>query len=83
MLRSLFSSGQALKAHITPGASNNLRAAANRTANLIRSIPGGAEITVLAGPVCDGQLVWWKVSYEGQTGWKPESDGQTYFIAPE
>ena len=64
-----------------PCASNKLSAAANRAANLIRSIPGGAEITVLAGPVCDGELVRWKVSYEGQTGWTPESDGQTYFIA--
>jgi hypothetical protein len=71
------------KAHITPGTPNSLRESPTHTSKLLGSLPGGAEIQVLASPVCDGQLVWWQVSYQGHTGWTPESDGKTYFIVPE
>jgi len=70
------------KAHITLGPPNNLRAYPSRTGYLIGTIPGGAEIHVLAGPVCDGQFVWWQVAYRSQLGWTAESDGKTYFIVP-
>ena len=70
------------KAHITPGASNNLRKTASRNGHLVGTIPGGAEVQVLAGPVCDGSLFCWQIRYQGMTGWTPETDGSTYFITP-
>ena len=68
------------QARITAGTPNNLRTMASATGELVGTIPGGADVAVLAGPICSGGFSWWQVAYQGQTGWTPESDGHMYFM---
>lgn len=68
---------------VTPtGGPNNLRSAPAKSGSLLGEIPENGIFNVIGGPVCDGDLVWWQVDYNGQTGWTAESQGQTYFLQP-
>jgi hypothetical protein len=50
---------------------------------VIGLIPAGAAFNVLAGPLCDGRIHWWQVSYSGIVGWTIEGDGAyTYYLEP-
>jgi ABC-type antimicrobial peptide transport system permease subunit len=37
---------------------------------------------VLEGPVCAENMAWWKVQYQGQTGWTAEGQGTDYWLEP-
>lgn len=53
--------------------------------NIIGQLYPGTPLTVLEGPVCAGNLVFWKVedkSVPGQVGWMAEGDGQEYWLEP-
>lgn len=70
-------------ARVTPGTPNNLRTLPNVSADIIGRIPGGAEFTVIEGPVCDpAGLAWWQVSYSGLIGWTVEGQGGEYYTEP-
>jgi hypothetical protein len=71
-------------AQVTPGASNRLRSDPSIDGSVLGQIPGGAQISVLDGPVCDDAngIVWWQVEYNGQSGWTAESLGDSYFVEP-
>ena len=70
-------------ARVTPGDPNNLRALPNVSAPLVGRMPGGAEFTVMTGPVCDpAGMAWWQVTYNGLIGWTVEGQGGTYFVEP-
>lgn len=62
---------------------NRLRSSPNAGNNQIGSIPAGAMLIVLEGPVCDGRFTWWRVNYNNQVGWTAEggSDG-VYWMEP-
>jgi chitinase len=67
---------------VTPGASNNLRAAP-ATGAIVAAISAGAVVDVLDGTICtaDGVL-WWLVYYNGKVGYSAEGQGNTYFVVP-
>ncbi len=67
---------------ITPGSSNNVRDAASRDGNRMGSISGGEIISILEGPVCADELNWWRVEYQGGTGWTVEGTLEEYWIEP-
>ena len=71
-------------AQVTSGASNRLRSEPSIDGSVLGQIPGGAQISVLDGPVCDdvNAIVWWQVDYNGQVGWTAESLEDTYFVEP-
>lgn len=68
---------------VTPGEPNNLRDAPASNAGLVGQIPGGDVFRVVAGPDCDyfGRP-WWRVEYEGLTGWTVEGEDGVYFVEP-
>ncbi len=69
---------------VLPGPSNNVRVEpgiSGNPADILGKIPAYGVFTVLDGPVCSGEYVWWKIDYEGLQGWTVEgstSDG--YFV---
>ncbi len=68
---------------VTPGAPNRLRDQPSRQGGIIGMIPGGAPFVVLSGPVCDSQIVWWEVNYNGQVGYTAEIANNAYLVEPD
>lgn len=69
----------------TGGISNRLRSAPSTSAQQIGVIQPGETVSILDGPSCEAgaQIIWWRVSTRGITGWTAE--GQLpgdYFLAP-
>ncbi|MCC7448192.1 MAG: PD40 domain-containing protein [Anaerolineae bacterium] len=46
------------------------------------TIPPKGVFTVVEGPTCAGGYTWWKVNFNGTTGWTPEGDTETYWLEP-
>jgi len=46
--------------------------------NLV-NVPVRTALTIIGGPSCDGNLVWWETQYDGQTGWIAEINGYNIF----
>jgi uncharacterized protein YraI len=67
-------------ARISPGLPNRLRSSASTAAYVLALIPGGATVTVVGGPVCGENAVWWRVNYNGRIGWTMEGQGSQYWI---
>lgn len=48
----------------------------------IGSIPPNATVTILAGPQCASNILWWQVDYNGQVGWTGEGENGVYWLEP-
>ncbi len=46
------------------------------------TVPAGAQFTIVSGPVCGERRTWWEIGYNGQGGWLPESNDETYNFTP-
>ncbi len=67
---------------VTPGPANALRTNPG-TGTVIGEIPGGAVFQVTGGPQCGSEgRIWWRVTYNGQTGWTAEGQGAEYWLEP-
>ncbi|NDJ78416.1 MAG: SH3 domain-containing protein, partial [Chloroflexi bacterium] len=70
---------------VTPGDPNTVRSQpyAGGGSTILGYIPGGGVFNVLEGPSCgpDGRY-WWRVTYQGVTGWTPEGENSTYWLEP-
>jgi hypothetical protein len=43
----------------------------------------GTQMTVLAGPSCNGGYLWWRVELDdGTHGWVAEGSWSTYYLSP-
>lgn len=60
---------------VTPGLPNKVRLSPSLSAEQIGHIPGEGVFSVIDGPQCADGLNWWRVTYEGLTGWT--ADGKT------
>ena len=49
-----------------------LRSATSTTASILIQVPVGAELTMLDGPFCDGNILWWYVEYRDVHGYVGE-----------
>ncbi len=72
---------------VLPGDANLInskpaRLSEDSTNQRLGQIPGGGVFTVVAGPVCNGDIAWWQVEYEGVIGWTGEVQGNTYWVEP-
>jgi WD40 repeat protein len=67
---------------VTPGDANNVRSEPSTQSEHIGQIRGGEMFTVLEGPTCDGNYAWWKIEYNGLTGWTVEGSGDVYWLEP-
>lgn len=72
-----------------PDVSNNLWSKPVRNSDLVGRIAAGGSFTVLDGPECKDDGVWWKVrsTSNGREGWTRESGSHNtssdyYFVAP-
>lgn len=70
------------QARVTPGPSNRLRSVPALAGVTLGYIPGGATFTVLSGPVCESNLGWWQVNYNGLIGWTAEGQNGIYWLEP-
>jgi hypothetical protein len=61
---------------------NNLRTAADESAEILSQIPEGAELTVMGQQVCVNGMNWWYVRYGEIEGWTAEGQGQNYWLEP-
>jgi len=68
---------------VTPGLPNNLRSSPE-SGTVLGQIPGEAVFRVLEGPVCGkvNHRAWWRVEYEGMSGWTAESNETEYWVQP-
>jgi hypothetical protein len=69
---------------VTTGISNNIRQQPGSSSQLLGEIPPGATFNVSGGPSCStlDKIVWWKVDYNGISGWTAEGKDKDYWIEP-
>lgn len=69
---------------VTTGIPNNIRQQAGSSSQLLGEIPPGATFTVVGGPSCStlDKIVWWRVDYNGISGWTAEGKDQEYWLEP-
>jgi len=67
---------------VTPGAANNVRAFPTTNSQIVAKIAAGERFEVLAGPVCNNGLAWWRVQYLNFVGWTAEGQGEVYWVLP-
>jgi hypothetical protein len=49
----------------------------------VQSIPAGTEFSIVGGPQCASQYLWWQIRLaDGTVGWSAEGDLSQYFIEP-
>lgn len=67
-----------------PGSANNLRAAPGLNGEVIGKVGPGVPFSVLAGPQCADNYVWWQIEIDGVQGWTAEYDTSAgrYWLEP-
>ncbi len=68
--------------YVSDDLANNVRSEPSTAGDLLGQIPAGSVFTVLEGPVCEDDLVWWRVSTETVTGWTAEGMDGEYWLSP-
>lgn len=71
-----------ITAQVTDGPPNNVRDNPSTSGQLLGEIPGGEEITILAGPTCESVYTWWMIEYRGLVGWTAEGNRTERWIEP-
>lgn len=75
----LSAGGQAI---VTPGSPNRVRSTPSTGGELLGTIPASATFDLLEGPECADGFLWWRINYEGLTGWTVEGNSEEYFVDP-
>lgn len=72
-----------LTAQVTPGLPNNLRAQPGESGQYLGEIPPVSPFTIVGGPECNSNLLWWQVNYQGTVGWTGEAGSpDDYWLEP-
>lgn len=72
-----------LKAQVTPGLPNNIRAVPGESGQYLGEIPPGVPFDVVGGPECNSNILWWQVNYQGTIGWTGEAGSpDDYWLEP-
>jgi hypothetical protein len=67
----------------TSGVPNRLRSAPSLNAEQIGQINAGETVTIIGGPSCADNIVWWQVSFGSQIGWTAEGlPPDIYYLEP-
>jgi len=79
--------GSIARVTLNPAQPNALNSAAGRPSlhpgiTRITLIPSGQIFTVLDGPVCVDNYLWWKVNFNNLIGWTAEGEGAVYWVEP-
>lgn len=69
---------------VATGIPNNIRQQAGSSSQLLGEIPPGATFNIIGGPSCStlDKIVWWRVDYNGISGWTAEGKDQEYWVEP-
>jgi hypothetical protein len=73
-------------ARVTPATSANLlnskpsRPSLDRSSKALAKIPVGGKFTIIGGPTCNQEILWWQIKYKGTIGWTGEGTGYEYWI---
>ena len=69
---------------VATGIPNNIRQQAGSSSQLLGEIPPGATFNIIGGPSCStlDKIVWWRVDYNGISGWTAEGQDQEYWVEP-
>ena len=64
--------------------SNPSRPTQDANSSQLRSVPAGEPFAVIGGPICNNgeSILWWRVEYNGITGWIGEGEGSDYWVEP-
>ncbi len=67
-----------------PPLANRVRTEPNGVAPVVGFIQLGEKVTVIGGPICSDEWIWWQVRslQSGMTGWTAEGDKQGYWLVP-
>lgn len=78
-----------MNARVIPanGISNRMRETPGTDGTYITDIVAGGQFTIVSGPTCANNLVWWQVNYNNTTGWTAEGQidangSQDYWLEP-
>ena len=69
---------------VVPGVGNNVRESPSPSGEYVGWIAGGDTFTVLEGPICSANFVWWRVESGDVQGWTAEGriEEPEYFVMP-
>jgi serine/threonine protein kinase len=67
-----------------PPLANRVRTQPNGIAPVVGFIQPGEKVTIIGGPICSDEWIWWQVRslQSGMTGWTAEGDKQGYWLVP-
>lgn len=76
--------GEGARVTFTDGKALRVRSEAGKSATVLGQMPEGTEMTVIDGPVCVGEGLWWKItSADGKlNGWVLEGEDGDYYLEP-
>jgi hypothetical protein len=78
------SSGDRAGVTYSNGINVRVRSGAGTKYDKVASLPEGALMSIVDGPICADDYVWWKVKVDkGPTGWVAEGEPGNYFIEPK
>lgn len=68
-----------------PPIANRVRADPDTTSRIVGYIQPGEEVSIIGGPSCVNNWVWWKVKSVSQDllGWTAEGDEDSYWLVPK
>lgn len=69
-------------AEIAPGQPNTVRAGPTVEALNLGLLTAGTVITVIDGPVCADDFIWWEVGSVEISGWTVAGDADEYYLEP-
>ncbi len=58
----------------------NLRSGIGTGSDVVAQIPAGAVFYVLEGAACSQNYAWFRIEYNGRTGWIAEGDSSAYYV---
>ena len=61
---------------------NRVRSGPSKDSQMIDQIDPGTPVSIVSGPVCADNYVFWKVQYANGVGWTAEGDFSTYWLEP-
>jgi hypothetical protein len=67
---------------VPDGVPSNIRREPSSSSDILGQVPAGGEFTILEGPGCAENMVWWHIDYDTLTGWIAEGQNGTYRLEP-
>lgn len=67
---------------VTAGLPSNLRSEPSVDAADVGDVQAGETFTVLDGPVCGNDILWWRVQAAAGEGWIAQGQNGLYFVEP-